>query len=119
MLVAARDECGYCRVFNEAVISDVVLGNGIWMSNPGSILRDIDAEPFCQYIPPGEKRIIESLSVTYRPEPNTAVEELVEAALTFRSSYTAGVLTGAIPSISVEMLFSALARVEAEKKGGN
>ena len=122
MLVAARDGDGVANLFNCNEGSFPEFSQGKWFDADEAELLFCNemAGPFCTGIPPGEKRIIETVSVTYKPEPKSAVEELVEAAFTFRNSYVGGVLKGgAIPSISVEMLFSALARVEAEKKGGN
>jgi len=116
MLVAARDKDGKPIVFATDFPNAPSLVDGKWYAMGCDIaVLPPEAEQFCQGIPPGEKRAIESVSVTYKPEPKSAVEELVEAAkrVSHWFKYETKITTGGV----MYELDEALARVEAEKKG--
>ena len=90
MLIGARDEDGTAVMLGTLLDKDDTRlagesGNRWWETDGDRLLCDSDAEPFCQNIPPGERRVIDlekSVIVHVAPK-KTAVEELVEASQNF------------------------------------
>ena len=129
MLIGARDEDGTAVMLGTLLDKDDTRlagesGNRWWETDGDRLLCDSDAEPFCQNIPPGERRVIDlekSVIVHVAPK-KTAVEELVEAC--DRLLAGVGLMEHAAESCafrtvgtkSVSDLHFALARVRQEMK---
>lgn len=82
MLVAARDEDGTAKVFDDDRFEDVWIRCGVWVSANGyAYTEDEVSKKFCTNIPPGEKRVIDlaASTIVHVAPPKTPVEELVEA----------------------------------------